>query len=119
MTNFIIRNMQRVFFKANRASITSPCRHSRTSGASCLLHCRAKTMQIGPTTASQSFNSIFDVTEASESLEGADAAAFHRIFAISSGISHCNVGPELATKYSLEEDNKQHVVSLDPSLFSH
>ena len=60
----------------------------------------------------QKLQSIFDVAAQIDSLSGSNAAAFKRIFRVTSAQAQCNVGPQLAAKYKVQEDNEQHVVSV-------
>lgn len=60
----------------------------------------------------QQLRSIFDVASQVDSLTGSNAAAFKRIFRVTSAQARCNVGPELAAKYKVPQDNVQHVVSV-------
>lgn len=55
---------------------------------------------------------IFDVVSRIDSLTGPNAAAFKRIFRVSTGQARAHVGQELAAKYKVEQDNVQHVVSV-------
>lgn len=57
--------------------------------------------------------SIFDVATQIDSLGSSlNAAAFKRIFRATSADAKCIVGPELSAKYKVQEDNRQHVVSV-------
>lgn len=60
----------------------------------------------------QQIHNIFDVASHIDSLPGSNAAAFKRIFRVTSAQAQCNVGPELAAKYKVQQDNEQHVVSV-------
>lgn len=60
----------------------------------------------------QKLRSIFDVAAHIDSLAGSNAAAFKRIFRVTSAEARCNVGPQLAAKYKVQEDNVQRVVSV-------
>jgi hypothetical protein len=60
----------------------------------------------------QQIRNIFDVASHIDSLPGSNAAAFKRIFRVTSAQAQCNVGPELAAKYKVQQDNEQHVVSV-------
>jgi hypothetical protein len=60
----------------------------------------------------QQLRNIFDVASHIDSLPGSNAAAFKRIFRVTSAQANCIVGPELAAKYKVQQDNEQHVVSV-------
>lgn len=57
-------------------------------------------------TGSRQLQSIFDVAAHSGSLPGRDGAAFRRIYKASSQPARCSVGPQLAAKYRMEQDNQ-------------
>jgi hypothetical protein len=57
------------------------------------------------------FRSVFDVAHHYEKLKAADAA-LPRIYSLTSSRARCLVGPDLASKYGLEQDNQQLVVSV-------
>lgn len=59
-------------------------------------------------------SSIFDVAKAVSRLEGPDAIALRRIYAITADLARCSVGDELAAKYAQEKDNAQLVVRRTP-----
>jgi hypothetical protein len=60
----------------------------------------------------QQLRSIFDVASQFETLAGSNAAAFKRIFSVTSAQARCTVGPELSAKYQVQQENEQHVVSV-------
>jgi hypothetical protein len=61
--------------------------------------------------------SIQDAAAAAARLGGAgtgahprDAAALRRVYGFTDGAAACTVGPQLAAKYGLEQDNRQRVI---------
>lgn len=59
-----------------------------------------------------SMTNIFDVAEQCQRLSGAGGDALRRLYTITMGTARCDVGAELATKYSMAQNNEQHVVSV-------
>lgn len=61
----------------------------------------------------QQLRSIFDVASQLDALGAStNAAAFRRMFRVTSNIARCNVGLELSQKYKVPQQNEQQVVSV-------
>lgn len=64
-------------------------------------------------TAQLRFERIFDIAHSLDALgNGTNIAAFKRIFNVSGNRASCVVGPVLASKYKVPQDNQQYVVSI-------
>lgn len=55
---------------------------------------------------------IFDLARSVTRLSGADAQALQTLYHITASTAACRVGPELATKYNVDEHNRQLVVCI-------
>ena len=53
------------------------------------------------------FANIFELAAAQGKLQGADVQSLLALYHITSDIAACRVGPELAAKYNVAQDNRQ------------